>query len=356
MAQEDQHDVDKMVDRLYELTQVPEPRHASTQPTHCIRHTLDPFESVARPWLIYAVTIGMDAVMNVFLRLAGFRRYPLTKGLRYWHRGATTTTPVAEPLVFVHGIGAGLMLYLPLVWYLVTAHENRPILLVETPCVSMQLVEDVPTKRDTLVGLQVMLAAHGIDKAHWMGHSLGTAICSWVCLELPHTVSHATFIDPIVFFLWKRDVAYNFLYRRPTTGIQVLLWYFASTEVHIVHVMRRHFWWYNIVCFPEHLPRDPVTSHAAASVFLSSHDLIINANDVHGHLATGGDVEVVWWDGFTHGEMLLHPHALTTVTSHVKCRSVMTKPLQHVAKWTGAAYIANRFDLAVAPVEPSRSD
>ncbi|RHY31601.1 hypothetical protein DYB32_003343 [Aphanomyces invadans] len=174
------------------------------------------------------------------------------------------------------------------------------------------------------------------------------------CRHFSHTVSHATFIDPIVFFLWKHDVAYNFLYRRPTTGIQVLLWYFASTEVHIVHVMRRHFWWYNIVCFPEHLPRDPVTSHAAASVFLSSHDLIINANDVHGHLATGGDVEVVWWDGFTHGEMLLHPHALTTVTSHVKCRSVMTKPLQHVAKWTGAAYIANRLDLAVAPAFVSK--
>ncbi|RHY92678.1 hypothetical protein DYB26_014597, partial [Aphanomyces astaci] len=208
----DRRDVNQMVDRLYDLTNVREPpSQTSSKPTHCIRHTLDPFESTARPWLVYAVTIGMDAIMGVFLRLAGFQRHPLTRGLRYWHRDAMTS-PVAEPLVFVHGIGAGLMLYLPLLWSLVTTHQNRPILLVETPYVSMQLVEDVPSKKDTLVGLQAMLANHDIQRAHWMGHSLGTAICSWVCQELPHTVSHATFIDPIVFFLWKRDVAYNFLY------------------------------------------------------------------------------------------------------------------------------------------------
>ncbi|RHY63408.1 hypothetical protein DYB30_003977 [Aphanomyces astaci] len=347
----DRRDVNQMVDRLYDLTNVREPpSQTSSKPTHCIRHTLDPFESTARPWLLYAVTIGMDAIMGVFLRLAGFQRHPLTRGLRYWHRDAMTS-PVAEPLVFVHGIGAGLMLYLPLLWSLVTTHQNRPILLVETPYVSMQLVEDVPSKKDTLVGLQAMLANHDIQRAHWMGHSLGTAICSWVCQELPHTVSHATFIDPIVFFLWKRDVAYNFLYRPPTTGIQVLLWYFASTEVHIVHVMRRHFWWYSIVCFPEHLPRHPVTNHVAASVFLSSHDVIINALDVHEHLSTrdqgSSKMEVVWWDGFTHGEMLLHSHALTSVTSNVKCRDV-TNPIKHVAKWNWADYIVNRLDLSIA--------
>jgi hypothetical protein len=175
-------------------------------------------------------------------------------------------------------------------------------------------------------------------------------MCSWVSQELPHMVSHVTFIDPIVFYLWKRDVAYNFLYRDPRNGLEVLMWYFASTEVHIVHVMRRHFWWYNNVCFPEHLPRHPVSKQVVATIFLSSHDLIINAQEVYAHLlrATTHEndqvmmIETIWWDGFTHGEMLLHLHSLLSVTSNVKCREGHGGTSKHVAKWNWKDYIMNR--------------
>ncbi|CAK4084697.1 unnamed protein product [Aphanomyces euteiches] len=357
MKRKDCKEVDIMVSRLYKMAKVDESKAKPSQKPHpCIRHTLDEFNSVARPWLIYACTFALDYLCAAFLSLAGFRRHHLRQGLGYWHRDAMTR-PVGEPLVFVHGIGAGLVLYLPLLWSFLTTHPNRAILLVETPYVSMQLVDDVPNKAETLEALQKMLDTHHIASAHWMGHSLGTVICSWVCQELPHAVSHATFIDPIVFYLWKRDVAYNFLYRSPSTGLQVLMWYFASTELHIVHVMRRHFWWYNMVCFPEHLPRDPKTGHVAASVFLSTHDLIINAAHVAAHLKRGMQsrvdnqiaphdvIETVCWDGFTHGEMLFHAHAVSTVTSTIKCSTKQ-------AKWNAVDYIVNRFAILIE--EPAR--
>ncbi|KAG9403918.1 hypothetical protein AC1031_005406 [Aphanomyces cochlioides] len=358
IAPAEKNDVNAMIDRLYELTNVKEPTEDATslQLKHCIRHTLDEFNSVARPWLIYACTIALNYLCAAFLSLAGFRRHHLRQGLGYWHRDAMTR-PVGEPLVFVHGIGAGLALYLPLLWSFLTTHPNRAILLVETPYVSMQLVDDVPNKAETMEALQQMLDTHHIASAHWMGHSLGTVICSWVCQELPHAVSHATFIDPIVFYLWKRDVAYNFLYRSPSTGLQVLMWYFASTELHIVYVMRRHFWWYNMVCFPEHLPRDPKTGHVAASVFLSTHDLIINAAHVAAHLKRGMQspvdgqiaphdvIETVCWDGFTHGEMLFHSHALNTISSHVRRRNEAPKQVVATPSW--AEFVVNRLILAL---------
>ncbi|KAF0717143.1 Aste57867_2467 [Aphanomyces stellatus] len=338
----DRDEVDALVTRLYELVGAAEPPSPSAQPIQCIRHTLDPFHATVRPWVAYAVTIGMNQLSHVLLRVAGFRRMTLARGLHYWHQPSLdSSTSTVSPLVFVHGMGVGLLLYLPLVWQLKAAHPDRPLFLLEMPCISMQWVEDVPSKDTTLAGIRRMLADHGIARAHWMGHSYGTAICSWVCQEMPAAVAHATFVDPIVFYLWKRDVAYNFLYRAPSTGLELLMWYYVSTEVHVSYVMRRDMWWYTMVCFPEHLPRDPTKKNGniAASIYLSSDDLIVNTKAVQTHLDRSAalrgkstfppestdDIETTWWNGLNHGEMMWHGHALSAVVENASQRDDAAK-------------------------------
>ncbi|KAF0717963.1 Aste57867_1989 [Aphanomyces stellatus] len=301
----------------------------STDLAPCMRHTIDPIEAHARPWLCYALTWAIDRVGAWMLSAHGFRRCVDIPGFVYWHRPALVGDEnVAEPIVFVHGVGAGLAVYAPLLMRLCARYKHRQIFLPEIPQVSMQLgtIENVPARHDLLSACEAMLATNGVDKAHWVGHSLGTAVCSWVCQDKPSLVTHVTLVDPIVFCLWTTDVCFNFLYRDPPTqasnGVQLLTWYIASQEIGIAHYMRRHFWWYDVLCLPENLPRHPVTNYVAATVFLSSHDHVINGPAVCEYLQRGAtlrghdvipraedSIDVTLWDGFHHGEMLFHKHA-----------------------------------------------
>src|SRR4051812_42014501 len=53
-----------------------------------------------------------------------------------------------QPIVFVHGIGAGLIGYCNFIRKL--QKLNHPLFLVDLPYVTMQLVEDVPTMNETV--------------------------------------------------------------------------------------------------------------------------------------------------------------------------------------------------------------
>lgn len=140
----------------------------------CIRPSLDPVESIHRPFLFYAFNYGLTWLFNiVFLRWWLHFEYHTTSApdaawggifatLHRWERalwpcsnGIDTTSSTyqhlnfwyrkqgrkATPVVFVHGIGMGLLFYVDLI-YRVTKLD-RPVFLVEIPYVSMRLVEHV---------------------------------------------------------------------------------------------------------------------------------------------------------------------------------------------------------------------
>ncbi|CAK4269902.1 unnamed protein product [Aphanomyces euteiches] len=313
--------------------------HQNLQPSEatkpCMRHLFDPINARSRPWLCYALTLGLDWIGALVLYMNGFERHAEIEGFSYWHRPAVTEE-TQEPIVFVHGAGTGLAMYAPLLLRLFARFKNRQILLPEMPEISMQLSTDNVLPRDELLWCYAtMLEQHGIASAHWMGHSLGTVPCSWVAQDMPRLVSHVTMIDPIVFGLWTTDVCFNFLYRHPlkqaSNGLQLILWYFFSMELGIAHVLRRHFYWYDNLCFPENLPRHPTTNNVAATVFLSSHDQVINAPAVYAYLQRGAKlgadavaaedwIETTMWPGFHHGQMLLHKSAQEDILRSLQAR------------------------------------
>jgi hypothetical protein len=73
----------------------------------------------------------------------------------------------ARPIVFIHGLGHGLIYYLG---FLVRIRE-RPLLLLELPHVSTRMWERVPTPLDTVLGIQTILQEHNFRKAVFIGHS-----------------------------------------------------------------------------------------------------------------------------------------------------------------------------------------
>ncbi|CAK4488252.1 unnamed protein product [Aphanomyces euteiches] len=330
LAQASAEEIDEihvMVTRMYQLAnRVEPPVEPSSPPRKYLQSNLEPFQATARPFVIYFATMACNAICSMWLRWFGFQLYQATPEIRYWHRPARSTE--TTPLVFLHGVGIGLLTYVPLLWKLFVSETNRQIFLLDMPYIAMQLSDAVPEKEGTINVITSMLDRHGISTSvHWMGHSFGSIVMSWVCQEKPHLVHYLTFLDPIVFALWLHDGIYNIMYREPSTGFDLILWYFGSQEIGIARTMRRHLCWYESVLFPENLPRHPETKKVLASIFMSEKDCIINAPAVLAHLkrgakiadsATSVPIHTAMWPGITHGEMILYPSTYADVLSTLK--------------------------------------
>ena len=61
-------------------------------------------------------------------------------------------------------------------------------------------------------------------------------------------------MDPVTFCLWEGDVCYNFVYRKCTTGVELVVRYFAGMELGIANLIQRHFDWMSNTLWFEEIP------------------------------------------------------------------------------------------------------
>merc|ERR1719469_1545282 len=150
--------------------------------------------------------------------------------MTYWlRRGASASTGQRSasgppPLVFCHGIGVSVLPYLHMIEDLLrwgALPDERDVFLVSMPNISMRIQEDAPSMAETVACIVDMLDSWDVSGAHFVGHSFGSCILSWMVQRAPSRVLALTFMDPVVFMLAKPDVSYNFMYRRPASPTQV---------------------------------------------------------------------------------------------------------------------------------------
>lgn len=189
------------------------------------RLNLDPVHAYHRPLAFYTAIICLTTSFDFLLQFFwGMKKHgPETRSsiwnimepeqqqttygndslekVSYWFREGDRTK---KPIVFIHGIGAGLMCYITFVAKLMTV--DAPIFFIELPHVAMHCIEDVPTMQETIRDLQQMLNRHQFDDAVFVAHSLGTAVTSWVVKHIPQTVAGIILLDPICFMLHYKDV------------------------------------------------------------------------------------------------------------------------------------------------------
>ncbi|CAO3614637.1 unnamed protein product [Cunninghamella blakesleeana] len=194
------------------------------------------------------------------------------------------------PIVFIHGIGAGLMCYIQFIYHLIKF--DRPMFCVELPFVAMRMVDQVPLTEDIVNDIEKMLHRHGYKHAVFVSHSLGTAVTSWLMKYSPSIVSGSVFIDPICFLLHYPSLCFNFIHRLPKTVAEYFTRYVASRELYISHYISRHFRWYEIIYMPELINKNGSINYSSpiknSTVFLSENDGIVASPFIANYLVEKG--------------------------------------------------------------------
>eukprot|EP00928_Gymnodinium_smaydae_P040348 TRINITY_DN27372_c0_g1_i1.p1 TRINITY_DN27372_c0_g1~~TRINITY_DN27372_c0_g1_i1.p1 ORF type:complete len:600 (+),score=126.36 TRINITY_DN27372_c0_g1_i1:195-1802(+) len=279
-----------------------------------IRIDFDPVQSWCKGLLYHLGTCALFALARQTMGLFGFKRFGAAGELSFYHRrlaqpaalilgGQDAKAPEKTPVVFIHGLGCGIAPYLP---FIRRISKVREVFVVELPEISQVGCERVMPPQEMAEAIERMLLSHGHSRAVFMGHSYGTAVMSWVIRERKHLVEKAIFMDPICFLLAQPDVAYNFLYRKPSTAFAILAAHFVRWELYTANVLMRNFSWYHNTLWIDELPED-------TTVLLSGMDDIIDPRIIRqyikayqeNHDSSGERVKLLWHEDAFHGGVLL---------------------------------------------------
>ena len=207
----------------------------------------------------------------------------------YWYRPHRSSTKL--PILFIHGIGIGLLPYVPFLRELAAQDPDVGILAIEILPICMHITAP-PLVRDAMcAGITRILNAHGLSRVVLAGHSYGTVISAhllrrqWASVDPPlnplatqtprHTqpmqestnqhrvtvtlddrsrsdlIAAVLLMDPVPFLLHYPAMPYNFVYRQPRHANEWGLWYFSSRDADTARALLRHFFWHECILFRE---------------------------------------------------------------------------------------------------------
>ncbi|KZP07992.1 hypothetical protein FIBSPDRAFT_922742 [Athelia psychrophila] len=313
-----------------------------------MRLTFDPVHTLHRPFAWYMTVGVVDAISSLSLLRAGFTHYatpkwftafpfrPLTvfskrsahSELSYAYRPHRSSTKL--PIVFLHGIGIGTWPYLPFFADLIKQDPDVGILVIEILPISMHITRPVLPSAEFVEAFTSILdslapgssfkssdtssssnsdetsplvPAQPFARFVLASHSYGTVMSAWILHNdaLKARVAATAFIDPIPFLLHLPALAYNFVYRRPSTANEWQLWYFASRDADVGRTLGRHFFWAENVLWKDELEdmEEGVGGGGRGrgmrtGVVLSGDDQVVDAEEVRKYL-TGSEVPAARW-------------------------------------------------------------
>ncbi|KAF2163373.1 hypothetical protein M409DRAFT_26410 [Zasmidium cellare ATCC 36951] len=331
-----------------------------------LRLTLDPVEIEPRTLLWYSLIMLVDTfTISLFLkngfeyhrrtlpRLAAVfpprpaalltRHVSVVPDFSYVLRRHTSKTRL--PIVFIHGIGVGLLTHVTFLNELHRAlnagaseDDQVGIVAIEVLQISSRITTSIPRRVEFVSQLTNIINHHfGTGRFVLASHSYGSVMSTHVMND-PHLsprISATLLIDPVSILLHMPDVAYNFTVRPPVRANEWQLWYFASKDPQIAHTLGRYFFWSENVLWRDQIDHLMVNHNMRLTASLGSDDLIVKTNAVRAYLAErdlpdpvlvedvtghkqmhlrthmsrnpekskrwrGSGLEVLWWDGYDH--------------------------------------------------------
>ncbi|KAF9478994.1 hypothetical protein BDN70DRAFT_807742 [Pholiota conissans] len=328
--------------------EVPEGSNGDVRP---MLLTVDETNIFWRPLTFYVVVAMINCfAMKTYAVFLDVHRCQ-SNGIEYLIRTPSNwdsaTSP--RPIVFLHGLGLGVLQYHSAIMFLLKHYPDRPILIPLQPQASQNIFhpnflkpfsrhemanrlaallrklewvkvwdEDKELCRteacdelseEELAGVEVKESLAGSAYLSQRGitmisHSNGSYIHAWMLKGHPELIGRSCFIDPVTFCSWEGDVCYDFLYQPCVTGMELLIRYFVATELGVANLLHRHFCWTSNSLWFEEIPnaRDP---HKNLFV-LGGKDVIVNAERVKRYLTSHGVRENLFCDPEgQHGQALI---------------------------------------------------
>ncbi|EER14280.1 conserved hypothetical protein [Perkinsus marinus ATCC 50983] len=233
-----------MVDYLAEWAHISDQlQDGRNEDVKCMRIMNDPIPALYRPFLCYGVThFVLPIVTDIVLeKLVGFTKYR-SGTLEYWHsRAAIEEEMMMEPIVFCHGLGVGLLPYIPFVRDLRRAFPDRDLFCIELPHI---------------------------------GHSFGTFVVRWMLTHELNRIASLSLMDPVCFLLVKNDLLLNTQRKVHEDPIGILATYLVFRELYTAHTLTRNFFWEQNNVWPEELRNVPT------HVSLCGKDFIVPAHSI----------------------------------------------------------------------------
>jgi len=147
-----------------------------TKSVNYMKHILDPVRIIFRPLVFYIVT---DTLLNSILARSIFhwQNYEFVQigSLSFWtYRNPNLNShDEDDPIIFFHGIGAGLLMYQP---FFARIHQQfshrRRIILISMRCISMRYpsLNDIPNMPETVSSIKLIFEHYRMKKAIFIGH------------------------------------------------------------------------------------------------------------------------------------------------------------------------------------------
>ncbi|KAF2666231.1 alpha beta hydrolase fold family [Microthyrium microscopicum] len=254
-----------------------------------------------------------------------------SKELSYWYRPHTSKK--RKPVLFLHGIGAGLRTYTGFLKDFIErdALEDDDgqvgIIALEIMPISMRITKAIPPRTEMLSEIFKILDYHGWDKFVIVGHSFGTIIATHLLQKLGDTgrVGPLLLVDPVTLSIHWGDIPYNFLYRHPRKASEWQLHYFISTDMGAAHSITRNFDWTQNVLWREDMRGRVITvALADADIVMDTFAIrkylvdddnlnaqVYNAKDLtqedgfrryHQRLEQRG-LDIIWYEGLNHADI-----------------------------------------------------
>lgn len=265
------------------------------EPQRYAKYSCDPLLGlVTYPLGFHLLILGATEIpLRIQLAKKGFERKNIGSVNYYFHPGTKLQEEYEDidfddddnnkdntPIVFVHGIGVGLVMYMPLIDALL--ESGRPIFLPELPFVSgfrpWLGPNAVLPPAVVCSTMTAMLASHGYLKGAFCGHSYGTSWLAYMCKYAPDAVTALLFLDPICFCLHSPRLTKKFVYHKPDPGT---IAYIVRTDITVNLTIQRGFPWAWIILFAEQV-------HVPCSVFLSEEDALVPAQKVEEYMNSKG--------------------------------------------------------------------
>ncbi|KAF4668903.1 hypothetical protein FOL47_002809 [Perkinsus chesapeaki] len=292
------------------------------------RLTKDPLPSLHRPAICYAMThVAIPALTTLAMTAPvlgmGFSKYRAGSMEYFFRSGVGCSDDLnmdqrKTPIVVCHGIGLGLLPYIPVVHEIARIFPDRDIFCVDMPhefflriiagghryvlpwpenakicrarlCLEREeeaskfdgptrsLWERLRTIHGSLVATSIacrpfvnlpsaremsacvidMLRAWRYTHCHVIGHSFGCITSRWILAYQPSIVRSLSLVDPVNFLLVKSDLLHNALKIDHSDPFGALATYFSLRELYTVHTFCRNFFWEENILWPEDLRNVP---------------------------------------------------------------------------------------------------